>query len=50
MQQMLINQDNIVVSLAGVRRLYAMTSKVDLTDPHPSQTNQVWSSLVTYTT
>lgn len=49
MQQMLINQDYIVVPVAGVRRLYAMTAKVDLTDPHPSQTNQVWTSLVKYT-
>jgi peptide/nickel transport system substrate-binding protein len=50
MQQMLITQDYIVVPVAGVRRLYAMTSQVDLTDPHPSQTNQLWTSLVKYAT
>ncbi|HWG74759.1 MAG TPA: ABC transporter substrate-binding protein [Acidimicrobiales bacterium] len=50
MQQMLINQDYIVVPVAGVRRLYAMISQVNLSDPHPSQTNQLWTSLVKYTT
>ncbi|MGH9076193.1 MAG: ABC transporter substrate-binding protein [Acidimicrobiales bacterium] len=49
MQAELIDRDYIVVPVAGVPRLYAMTAKVDLTDPHPSQTNQSWTSLVSYT-
>lgn len=48
MMQELINQDHIVVPLAGERRIFGMTSHVNLTDPHPSLTNQTWLSLVSY--
>lgn len=46
MMRLLINEGFIVVPLAGVYRIYAMTKDVDLVDPHPSQTNQRWTSLV----
>lgn len=46
MMRILINEEYIVVPLAGVFRIYAMTSDTDLRDPHPSQTNQLWVSLV----
>lgn len=45
MMEILINQDHIVVPVAGVFRIYGMTSNVGLGDPHPSQTNQSWASL-----
>ncbi len=41
----ILNSTAIVVPLAGVRRIYAMKKNVNLGDPHPSQTNQVWISL-----
>ncbi|MDP9071848.1 MAG: ABC transporter substrate-binding protein [Actinomycetota bacterium] len=45
MMKILSNEDFIVVPLAGVYRIYAMTRSVDLGDPHPSFTNQTWFSL-----
>lgn len=48
MMQELINTDYIVVPLAGVRRLFGMSSKMNLLEPHPSLTNQTWVSLVQY--
>jgi len=48
MMQLLINQEYIVVPLAGVRRIHGMSSHVFLGDPHPSLTNQTWVSLVSY--
>ena len=48
MMQELINTDYIVVPLAGVRRIFGMSSKMDLLAPHPSLTNQTWVSLVKY--
>ena len=48
MMQELINTDYVVVPLAGVRRLFGMSSKMNLLDPHPSLTNQTWVSLVQY--
>lgn len=48
MMKMLINEDNIVVPLAGLKRIYGMKSNVDLPDPHPSQTNQRWDALTVY--
>jgi peptide/nickel transport system substrate-binding protein len=50
MMKMLIDDQYIVVPLAGVRRIYAMKSTVNLGDPHPSQTNQTWFSLAAYGT
>lgn len=44
----ILNDAAIVVPLAGIDRLYAMNKRVNLTDPHPSQTNQLWTSLVEY--
>jgi peptide/nickel transport system substrate-binding protein len=46
-QMMKILEDDtyIVVPLAGVYRIFAMSSKVNLSDPHPSNTNQTWFSL-----
>ncbi len=46
MMEILANQEHIVVPLAGVFRIYGMTSDIDLGDPHPSQSNQSWVSLV----
>ncbi|MGH9182242.1 MAG: ABC transporter substrate-binding protein [Acidimicrobiales bacterium] len=45
MMQNLLNTHHIVVPLAGVFRIYAMETSVQLGDPHPSFTNQVWTSL-----
>ena len=45
MQKILINDTYIVVPLAGVFRIFGMSSKVNLGDPHPSNTNQTWFSL-----
>jgi prepilin-type N-terminal cleavage/methylation domain-containing protein len=39
------NQTNIVIPVVGQYRIYGMTSKVNLGDPHPSQTSQRWVSL-----
>jgi peptide/nickel transport system substrate-binding protein len=45
MMKMLIDDTYIVVPLAGAYRIYGMSSKVNLSDPHPSNTNQTWFSL-----
>jgi ABC-type transport system substrate-binding protein len=47
MMAILVNQDqtNIVIPVIGQYRIYGMTSKVNLGDPHPSQTSQRWVSL-----
>ncbi len=45
MMRILIHEEFVVVPLAGVFRLYAMRKGVDLADPHPSQTNQLWLTL-----
>ena len=45
MMKMLIDETYIVVPLAGVYRIFGMSSKVSLSDPHPSNTNQTWLSL-----
>lgn len=42
----LIDEQHIVVPLAGVFRIYAMSADFDLLDPHPSQQSQDWTSLV----
>ena len=45
MMKVLIDDTSIVVPVAGAYRIYGMTSKVNLSDPHPSNTNQTWFSL-----
>jgi peptide/nickel transport system substrate-binding protein len=45
MMKQLIDDDYIVIPLAGEYRLFGMKSGVNLTDPHPSQTNQLWISV-----
>jgi hypothetical protein len=47
MMAILVNQDqtNEVIPVIGQFRIYGMTSKVNLGDPHPSQTSQRWVSL-----
>ena len=45
MMKVLIDDTYIVVPLAGAYRIYGMSSKVNLSDPHPSNTNQTWFSL-----
>ena len=47
MMAILINQDqtNEVIPVVGQYRIYGMSSNVNLTDPHPSQTSQRWVSL-----
>lgn len=45
MMRILVNDEVIVVPLAGVFRIYGMRASVNLPDPHPSQTNQVWIGL-----
>ena len=39
------NETNIVIPIVGEWRIYGMSSTVNLTDPHPSQTSQRWTSL-----
>lgn len=48
MMKILINDEYIVVPLAGVFRIYGMAKHVEFTDPHPSFTNQTWFSLAVY--
>ena len=45
MMKILINDEYIVVPLAGAFRIYGMGKNVNLADPHPSFTNQTWFSL-----
>jgi ABC-type transport system substrate-binding protein len=47
MMAILVNQDqtNVVIPVVGQYRIYGMSSKVKLGDPHPSQTSQRWVSL-----
>ena len=45
MMKILIAEDFTVIPLAGLYRVYAMRKGVDLGDPHPSQTSQLWISL-----
>jgi len=45
MMKILINDEYIVVPLAGAFRIYGMAKNVNLGDPHPSFTNQTWFSL-----
>ena len=45
MMKILQAEDFTVIPLAGLYRVYAMRKGVDLGDPHPSQTSQLWVSL-----
>ena len=45
MTKILTSEDFTVIPLAGLYRVYAMRKGVDLGDPHPSQTSQLWISL-----
>jgi peptide/nickel transport system substrate-binding protein len=45
MMRILMNQEYIVVGLAGAFRIYGAAKNVTFTDPHPSFTNQTWFSL-----
>lgn len=45
LMRILIHEDHIVVPLAGVHRIYGMTSDVELADPHGSWTSQDWTTL-----
>ncbi|MFN2609057.1 MAG: ABC transporter substrate-binding protein [Acidimicrobiales bacterium] len=45
MMKILVDDQYIVVPVAGLYRIYGMTKAVNLGDPHPSQTNQSWVSL-----
>ena len=45
MMKILMNEEYIVVGLAGAFRIYGMARNVAFTDPHPSFTNQTWFSL-----
>ncbi len=45
MMKLLINDEHVVVPLAGAFRIYGMAKHVTFTDPHPSFTNQTWFSL-----
>lgn len=45
MMRILQAEDFTVVPLAGLYRVYAMRKGVELADPHPSQTSQLWISL-----
>ncbi len=45
MQKILVNDEAIAIPLAGRYRIMGMKSSVNLTDPHPSNTNQQWITL-----
>jgi peptide/nickel transport system substrate-binding protein len=45
MMKILTDDTYINIPLAGVYRIFGMSSKVNLSDPHPSNTNQTWFSL-----
>jgi hypothetical protein len=47
MMAILVNQDqtNVVIPVVGQYRIYGLSGKVKLGDPHPSQTSQRWVSL-----
>ena len=45
MMKILMNQEYVVVGLAGLFRIYGAAKNVTFTDPHPSFTNQTWFSL-----
>ena len=45
MMRILMNQEYIVVGLAGAFRIYGAAKNVTFSDPHPSFTNQTWFSL-----
>lgn len=45
MMKILVNDEYIVVPMAGIFRIYGMSRNVSLGDPHPSFTNQTWFSL-----
>jgi len=45
MMRILIEEEAIVIPLAGIYRIYAARAGVELGDPHPSQTSQFWTSL-----
>lgn len=45
MMRILANEEYIVVPLAGMYRIYAMTRDVEFAGPHPSQTSQLWTGL-----
>ncbi len=43
--QLLIDQEAVVIPVAGLYRIYAMKDKVQGFLPHPSQTNQWWNTV-----
>jgi peptide/nickel transport system substrate-binding protein len=45
MMKILTDDTYLNIPLAGVYRIFGMSSKVNLSDPHPSNTNQTWFSL-----
>lgn len=45
MQKILVNDEAIAIPLAGRYRIIGMKSSMNLTDPHPSNTNQQWVTL-----
>lgn len=45
MMKILINDEYIVIPMAGIFRIHGMVKNVNLGDPHPSNTNQTWLSL-----
>jgi len=42
---LLIDQEAIVIPVAGLFRLYGMKDTVQGFNPHPSQTNQWWNTV-----
>jgi peptide/nickel transport system substrate-binding protein len=45
MMRILSEEEYVVISIAGVYRIYAMSKDLNLEDPHPSQSNQRWLTL-----
>jgi hypothetical protein len=41
----LIDQQKVVIPVAGVFRIYGLSTKVQGFQPNPSQTNQDWTSV-----
>jgi hypothetical protein len=43
--RILVDQQRIVIPIAGVFRIYGLSTKVHGFSPHPSQTAQTWSTV-----
>lgn len=45
MMQIVVNRDHLTVPVAGITQIFALRSGIDVTDPHPSDINQIWTGV-----